>query len=1090
MTSTMKAHITFISAGAGSGKTHRLTESLHSELTTAGVRPSGVIATTFTKKAATELRERVREHLLKHGNFGLANAMGQARIGTVNSVCGQLIARFAFEAGMSTEQQVLEEVQGGILLGRAIDAVLDGPGMSELLSLVRRLGLEPDAKDKYKDNWRDDLKSLVDQIRSNDIPLAQVPGFAQSNANDLLSHFPSPVAQGLDADLLNAIRSALPVIEASAQSGGKKNTNAYLALIKGFARNLERQSAPWSEWVKVAKEAPESSLRQTIEPIVDLAGRVAEHRGLHADLRRYLELIFELAAKALANYQAIKQELGVLDFADQEHQLLGLLDHPEVAAVLDDELDLLMVDEFQDTSPIQLALFLKLAQFAKKVYWVGDIKQAIYGFRGSDTELMQAILTALPGMGGTKEVLPSSWRSRPDLVKTVNAVFSHAFANSLPKEEVELKPERTDPLTGPALANWILGGKNAGLEASALAAGIQKLIDSAYVIYDKPNKTLRPVRFGDVAILSRSHEGVESLAAALSAQGIPVATAQSGLLATPEATLALACLRRLNDPDDTVATAEIVSLADGLEPEVWVADRLTYLAKDRDADQWLEQAVDGHPAHSVLETIAGLRTSLPVLAPRESLVTMIAACSLPEKVVRWTPNPDRVRVRLANLEALIALADQYEDLCRSGQHAASISGLILWLGEIAQQKKDMLAEPAIDAVKVMTHHAAKGLEWPVVILTDLAKDIKDRLWSISGQSGASFDAQNPLADRFIRYWPWPFGQQKKVGVADAIALTPMAEGFRKSAVEESKRLLYVSMTRARDLLVLARSSRKLSGEWLDCIDAPWLLHGEGSDAVVLPSGERVVADRWALDPVEEPDNSGRKVSGALYWFQSEGETEPRLPLSFNPSSAEKVSATVLEKCRIGERISVAKGADMSVLGTAIHACIGLSFTDRSVPLSETEVGNILSGFDVLGCLSPAAVLRQVSAFHEWLNSRWPGAKPHAEIAVQSKLTTGQVLNGRIDLLLETDEGWILIDHKSSQLAPDHWNQLADEYGAQMAAYASAAEKGSGKSVLERWLFLPVAGGALSVGMKRFSDTAKDPMAVQELRSFLACISED
>ncbi len=1064
MTSNMKAHITFISAGAGSGKTHRLTEILHRELTTGGVRPAGVIATTFTRKAATELRERVREHLLKQGSFGLANAMGQARIGTVNGVCGQLIARFAFEAGMSTEQQVLEEVQSGILLGRAIDAVLDGPGISELLSLVRRLGLEPDSIDKYKDDWRKDLKTLVDQIRSNDIPLTQVAGFARTNADDLLIHFPKPVAQDLDTDLMKAIRAALPTIEATALSGDKKNTKAYLALIKGFARDLERQVAPWSAWVKVAKEAPEASLRQTIEPIADLAGRAAEHRGLHADLRRYLELMFDLAAKALANYQALKQELGVLDFADQEHQLLSLLDHPDVSAVLDEELDLLMVDEFQDTSPIQLALFLKLARFAKKVYWVGDIKQAIYGFRGSDTELMQAILKALPDLGGAKEVLPSSWRSRPELVNTVNAAFTHAFANSLPKEEVELQPERKEALAGAALANWILGGKNVNQEASALACGVRKLIDSGYTIHDKPNNSLRPVRFGDVAILSRSHEGVKAIAAALSAQGIPVATAQPGLLATPEAKLALACLRRLNDLGDTVATAEILSMADGVEPEVWVADRLKYLAKDGDADLWLEQAIDGHPAHPVLETIAGLRTTLPVLAPREALTTVIAACSLPEKVVRWTPDPDRVRVRLANLEALIKLAEQYEDLCRSGQHAASISGLILWLGEIAQQQQDLLAEPAIDAVKVMTHHAAKGLEWPVVILTDLAKDIKDRLWSISAQSGTNFEAQNPLSNRFIRYWPWPFGQQKKVAVADAIALTPMADAFRKTAVEESKRLLYVSMTRARDLLVLARSSRKTTGEWLDCIEAPWLLSDEGNDAIVLPSGERVKAEHWVLDPVEEPDNQGQGTSETLYWFENAGEPKTRLPLNFNPSSAEKVPAVVLEKCRIGERIPVASGADMSVLGTAIHACIGLSITDRNVPLSDVEIANVLSGFCVSEYLSPTAVLRQVGFFHEWLASRWPGARPHAEIAVQSVLKSGQVLNGRIDLLLETDAGWILIDHKSSQLAPDHWDQLADEYGGQMSEYASAIEKASGRQVLEHWLFLPVAGGALSVGL--------------------------
>ena len=1062
MTFNMKAHITFISAGAGSGKTHRLTEILHRELTTGGVRPAGVIATTFTKKAATELRERVREHLLKQGSFGLAYAMGQARIGTVNGVCGQLIARFAFEAGMSTEQQVLEEVQGGILLGRAIDAVLDGTGISELLSLVRRLGLEPDAIDKYKDDWQKDLKTLVDQIRSNDIAIGQVASFAQANADDLLSHFPKPVAHDLDADLLKAIRAALPKIEAAALSGDKKNTKNYLALIRGFARDLERQTAPWSTWVKVAKEAPEASLRQSIEPIADLAGRAAAHRRLHADLRRYLELMFDLAAKALANYQALKQELGVLDFADQEHQLLSLLDHPDVAAVLDEELDLLMVDEFQDTSPIQLALFLKLARFAKKVYWVGDIKQAIYGFRGSDTELMQAILKALPDLGGKKEVLPSSWRSRKELVHTVNAAFSHAFANSLPKEEVELRPERKESLDGAALANWILGGKNVSQEASALASGVRKLIDSGYTIHDKSAIKLRPILFGDVAILSRSHEGVKALAAALSAQGIPVATAQPGLLSTPEATLALACLRRLNDPGDTVATAEIVSMADGLDPEVWVADRLKYLAKEGDADLWLEQSIEGHPAHPVLETLAGLRAALPVLVPREALATVIAACSLPEKVVRWTPDPDRVRVRLANLEALIKLAEQYEDLCRSGQHAASISGLILWLGEIAQQQQDLLAEPAIDAVKVMTHHAAKGLEWPVVILTDLAKDIKDRLWSITAQSGANFEAQNPLADRFIRYWPWPFGQQKKVAVADTIALTPMAETFRKTAIEESKRLLYVSMTRARDLLVLARSSRKRTGEWLDCIEAPWLLSDEGSDAIVLPSGERVKAERWVLDPVEEPDNLGQGTSETLYWFENGGEPRTRLQLIFNPSSAEKVSATVLEKCRIGERIPVASGADISVLGTAIHACIGLSLTDRNVPISEIEVDKVLSGFGMSGYLSTTAVLRQICAFHEWLASRWRGARPHAEIAVQSVLKSGQVLNGRIDLLLETDAGWILFDHKSSQLAPDHWDQLAEEYGSQMNAYAKSVERATGKQVVESWLFLPVAGGGIKI----------------------------
>src|SRR5882724_7988336 len=105
----MSETLRFISAGAGTGKTYRLTQLLHDMLVDGRVRPSGILATTFTKKAAAELRQRVRSHLIKQGQYAHATAIGQARIGTVNSVCGNLLARFAFEAGMPMEQRVLDE---------------------------------------------------------------------------------------------------------------------------------------------------------------------------------------------------------------------------------------------------------------------------------------------------------------------------------------------------------------------------------------------------------------------------------------------------------------------------------------------------------------------------------------------------------------------------------------------------------------------------------------------------------------------------------------------------------------------------------------------------------------------------------------------------------------------------------------------------------------------------------------------------------------------------------------------------------------------------------------------------------------------
>ena len=467
---TISGKLHFVSAGAGSGKTYRLTQILHEQLASGKVRPSGVIATTFTVKAAAELRERVRAHLLELGEHQLATAMGQARIGTVNSVCGGLLKRFAFEAGRATEQQVLEEEQAKNLIKRAIDAATDGPEVADLISIASRLGIQ---------DWQEELQKLVNQSRSNDVKHADLPHFAKENARDLLGHFPKASPKDLSKELLKAIGAAMPALVKQAQAGGKKNTAGYLELVQFIEKAIGRGEAAWSDWVKLSKALPEVGLKPIAEPVNEIAACVAAHKDLHSDITGYLERIFTLCARVLNIYEQQKRELGVLDFTDQEHLLLKVLDQKEVADVLRTEIDLLLVDEFQDTSPIQLALFLKLASFAKSVVWVGDIKQAIYGFRGSDTALTLAILAALPGWKGTKEILGESWRSRPPLVKLVNAAFVPAFAGSMKRKEVELKPKRDDALTGATLANWILGGRNIGggavgsRERCAQAGGIR-----------------------------------------------------------------------------------------------------------------------------------------------------------------------------------------------------------------------------------------------------------------------------------------------------------------------------------------------------------------------------------------------------------------------------------------------------------------------------------------------------------------------------------------------------------------------------------------------------------------------------------------
>ncbi len=202
--------------------------------------------------------------------------MGQARIGTVNAVCGALLERFAFEAGLATEQQVLEEGQAAVLISHAIDAVMEGPQVAELLAIVNRLGIE---------DWQKELKALVDQARANGIEPAVLAGFAAENAADLLQHFPKAAKGDLSAELLHAIAAATPALAAAAD-GGKKNTNAYLELVRFVDRGVGNASAPWSDWVKLSKLWPEVAVKGVAETINAVAARFAEHSGLHADIRR------------------------------------------------------------------------------------------------------------------------------------------------------------------------------------------------------------------------------------------------------------------------------------------------------------------------------------------------------------------------------------------------------------------------------------------------------------------------------------------------------------------------------------------------------------------------------------------------------------------------------------------------------------------------------------------------------------------------------------------------------------------------------------------------------------------------------------
>ncbi len=1044
-------NITFISAGAGSGKTYRLAVELEKLLTQQPpINAAGVIGTTFTKLAAGELRERVRQRLNERGFTHIANQMDQAMLGTVNSVCGQLLSRFAFEAGLSPQLKVIEEIEAKHLFNLALEQVLNVELVQDMNALGRRVGQE---------DWKELIKNIINTARANNQTIEQIKVSGIRSAEQLLAFYPPVSELDLDQELLKTVTAAINALTHNINVGvdTTKGTKDYLELLQQYLPVLRKQDLPWSHWVKLAKEKATKKSQGISELVQGIAGYYENHRRLHADIHQFSTQIFNLAAVALAQFQDYKKIRGLIDFTDQESLLYDLLENSQVQAVLQDELEFLMVDEFQDTSPIQLGLFLRLAKLAKKVIWVGDVKQAIYGFRGSDPELMQAILQHLEANGGKTEILPISWRSRPELVSYVNAVFVPAFENSLAKERILLNPRPgMAEHSHPAVMHWQLVGKNLAERHLALAHGIKSLIDSNYELVDKASAVMRAAHYGDIALLCRTNEHLESVANALNTLHIPMSRSQTGLLNTPEIALVLAAMRYLADPKDTLATAEILCLTLGQSPETWLQDRLAYVTQPDKSGYW----GDDNP---LLQKLVPQRLRLQYLTPAEVMQQAIHSADIRQIVLQWQANIHAAKQRLLNIEQLLAFANDYENQCSNENQIASVTGLLLWLNALAQDGEDAQAvNRQSEAVQLLTHHGAKGLEWPIVITLDLEANIRRNYWGLTVDARQDdLDITQPLDGRQLRYWLWPFGKQEKdIAVKDRVQQSVYGLAEAKRAEEEAKRLLYVSLTRPRDCLIIPLKDTQ--GEWLKSVNADWMLPQEEDSTLSLPNdtGSIPVAYKSLATPTSV--ESGINDSIAPRWFIPIKPSHKKLPAKISPSLLNSIDqACVVEVVTLGERICLQGMPDITHLGEAIHALIAtqiINSTGDKKQLAE----QVLTNYGVTENITLADALICINRLQEFINHRFKVIATHVEYPLEYQLPTGQSASGWIDLLLETEAGFIIIDHKSNPQARNEWEAVALKYSGQLELYKAAVETITKQPVLECWIHFAVTGGMLSV----------------------------
>jgi len=837
-----------ISAGAGSGKTYTLTNKMAALLKPNGdgkaaVRASGIIATTFTNKAAAELRERVRVKLLEDGLTEEADELGNALIGTVHAIGVQLLQRFAFEAGVSPNVDIIADTEHQALFNQSLSTVLSIELIEEMNGLSQRLGF---FKNEYrKRDWRSEVRTLVDIARSNNFDtqnLLDSKAYSITSYLELLPAVSEHSAEYFNQKIKELVEQTIQNIENNEDT--TKKTKKYVARLRNLKNHLHNYgSLDWDQWAKLAKNDAAKKSREAAEELVEFATSHEQHPNFQADIKRYVSLVFDTAIQAIEEYQGYKQMRGLIDYTDMEVMILQLLENETVLEVLKNEIDLLLVDEFQDTNPIQLKIFLQLSDIAKQAIWVGDPKQSIYGFRGAAPELMEAVIKEASDI----ETLPNSWRSREDLVNLGNAIFVEAF-DDLPEERIALTPPNKFAKKNESKAltiathHWHFnteGNRRIPNNSFAryIARSVAETLQKEWQVRIKNSNETRPMLPSDVAILCRSNKSCQQLAEALHAEGLQASIARNGLLQTAEASLLMACMRFIMNKHDALSVAEIQLLASQKEIESILKDRIAYLSRIKElaAAQNGQKILKWGADNEYIQLLNSIRKQSKELSAAEILNWLIERLDICRIVTHWS----RSEQRLANVDAFRKLALEYEESCNRLHTAATLGGFLLWLDNLANEEGDEQgSSEGQNAVRVMTYHKSKGLEWPMVVCDSLSGKLRDNLWGFRIVHLADeIDIKAPLANRLICYWVYPYGKLKKTKLQETINNHPAKQQAEQDALAEEARLLYVGITRARDYLVLPKG-KKRTMDWLRRV----YHHGDDSKEVISP-----VSGQFAFD---------------------------------------------------------------------------------------------------------------------------------------------------------------------------------------------------------------------------------------------------
>jgi ATP-dependent helicase/nuclease subunit A len=1041
----------FVEAGAGSGKTTQLVARILEILLTGRAGVDQLAAITFTEAAAGELRDRLAERLEQAAvadpvvsrRAAAADALAGldgAAVTTLHGFARRILADHPFAAGLPAVFEVLDEVRSAIAFddrwAGTVDALLADPDASAALPWLLACGAHLDdlraIARAFDTNW--------DRIPPGDGGLpAALPRIDPDGVLDPLRRARALASTCSDPDdrLLRHLDALGPTVERLEDSDAEIDV---LRVLAGTAAKLTAGNRGRPAAWRGRKSDVQSCLAEA---------QAARDRVVADAARCALGRVGVALAASARRAAAGRCREGRLDY----HDLLVLArdvvrDDPAVQAALHDRYRFLLVDEFQDTDPIQAELAVRIAAVPAdrsaepvgpvgapggpagdeswatlevepgRLFFVGDPKQSIYRFRRADLAVFAATRA---GVADEALSLTANFRSVPGIVSWVDAAFGRLMADRGGPGYVSSHPVRpAHPASQPVVL--VLGSEvpaaaradeARAAEAADVAAAVLAARDEGWPVGNGG----RPATLADITVLVPTRRSVPALQEALDEAGIPYRLESSSLVyAAPEVQELLTVLRAIDDPtDEPAVVGALRSAGFGCGDDDLVRFRLAGGRWDfrRDPPGGLP------PDDPVVAGLGALRAhydarwwcDVSVLVDRvvEDRRLLLLALDGP----RWREAWRRLRfvVDQARLFADASGGDLRRFLAWVDRQAA----------DDARVTEAVLPEPDLDAVRIMTVHAAKGLEFPIVVVagTGTARARPSGPGVLFGPDGPELATGGGLA-------------------------TPgyAALATREADLDDDEqvRLLYVAATRARDHLVVSvhraeRATGSLAAR-LAAVDPPWVpfrsslpaglrrpasSHRPGFAEPMATEDERAA---WIDRRAERLDAPPRTVSAT--GVAGLADDEPGGPEQ--DGSEDASDRSVWRRGRAGTAVGRAVHATLQVVDLASGA--GLDELARTHAAAEGIAGRADEVAGLVRAALAADVVRTAAAGRHW-----------REVYVGTAVE-GRVLEGFVDLLVDGPDGLEVVDYKTDQGT----DEPSARYRLQGAAYAVAVESALGRPV--------------------------------------------